>query len=259
YEFLKKTTEYFSFRYFSKKAGFKSPNYLKLVIEGQRNISDESIDRFCQALKLNKQESDFFARLVQFNQAPTTQERAECALRIVESRIYQKLNPLSKEQMHYYQRWYQIGIREMALCQPLKPDAHWIAQKFRPQLKVNEAQKAMDSLVALKMLVMDEDGLLHPSTQNIWSSNEVISSFVVDYHKEMMNRAKDSIDLAKSHEREISSICVPVSEETFLQMKQKIQDFKKELMALASQDSGPDQVYQLNFQLFPLTEKLESQ
>jgi uncharacterized protein (TIGR02147 family) len=43
YRQLKEADSLFSFRYFSKEAGFGSPNYLKLVMDGKRNLSTEAI------------------------------------------------------------------------------------------------------------------------------------------------------------------------------------------------------------------------
>lgn len=258
YEHLKETTDYFSYRYFAKKAGFKSPNYLKLVIEGDRNLSDDSLEKFIVAFKFNKSETAFFKNLVGFTQASNNSERAEFALKILQSKIYQKLNPLREEQLKYYSTWYQIGVRELALCKKVKNNPEWIAKQFRPELKVSEAKAAVESLIRLGML-KEENGELKASEQNVTTSDEVISSLVGIYHRKMMDKAKDSIDNAKAVEREISSICVPVSEETFLKMKERIQDFRKELIALASQDQDPNQVYQLNLQLFPLTKKMEKQ
>jgi len=51
YKFYKETKPHFSYRYFPQKAGFRSPNFLQLVIEGKRNLSPESIEKFTNALK----------------------------------------------------------------------------------------------------------------------------------------------------------------------------------------------------------------
>ena len=43
----------YSYRAFSKAAGFSSPNVLKLVIEGKRNIGPEAVENFITALGLS--------------------------------------------------------------------------------------------------------------------------------------------------------------------------------------------------------------
>jgi len=69
YEHLKKTGTHFSYRSFSSKAGFRSPNILKLVIDGKRNLSPQSVQKFARALNLKKDEAEFFRILVNLNQA----------------------------------------------------------------------------------------------------------------------------------------------------------------------------------------------
>ena len=49
--YLKATKPQFSYRYFSRVAGFSSPNFLKLVAEGQRNLSPKSIAKFAKKLR----------------------------------------------------------------------------------------------------------------------------------------------------------------------------------------------------------------
>ena len=258
YDHYKRTTDFFSFRYFSKRAGFKSPNYLKLVIEGKRNISPESIEKFSFALKLSQDESDFFAKLVNFNQAQTNSEKAEFALQLMQSKIYKKMNPLKEEQMRYYSQWYHIGIRELSLCQGFIEDPQWIGEQFTPQITSDKAGTAVDSLLQLGLLGRDSEGKLLPTNQNVATHDEVSSSLVTLFHKQMMDKAKDSLDLFAGKEREISSVSIPLSEETFHKIKSRIQDFRKELIAIASEDKTPDRVYQLNFQLFPLTKRRDS-
>ncbi|HLD44306.1 MAG TPA: TIGR02147 family protein, partial [bacterium] len=75
YEYHKQNTTGFSFRSFSQKAGFGSPNFLKRVIEGERNLTESSTRAVIKCLELNKQESAFFERLVLFNQSTSHEEK----------------------------------------------------------------------------------------------------------------------------------------------------------------------------------------
>ena len=73
--FLRTSKRGFSFRRFSKRAGYQSPNFLKLVIDGQRNLSDDSIAKFAGAFELGPRETRDFSHLVRFNQARSDQEK----------------------------------------------------------------------------------------------------------------------------------------------------------------------------------------
>jgi uncharacterized protein (TIGR02147 family) len=53
----------YSFRTFSALAGFGSPNYLKVVMDGKRMISVKAIPKFAKGLLLNEAEISFFTDL----------------------------------------------------------------------------------------------------------------------------------------------------------------------------------------------------
>src|SRR6201986_1824211 len=68
YAAAKRTRPSFSFRLFSKLAGLRSPNFLKLLIDGERNLGADSVGRFAEALGLTGADAEFFADLVAFGQ-----------------------------------------------------------------------------------------------------------------------------------------------------------------------------------------------
>ena len=51
YAFLKRARKGFSYRSFSRAAGFKSQSVLKQLIDGERNLADDSIARVAVAAK----------------------------------------------------------------------------------------------------------------------------------------------------------------------------------------------------------------
>jgi hypothetical protein len=69
--------ERLSYRSFARDAGLGAPNYLKLVIDGKRNLSETMAQRFAKACRLNEEASEYFRILVAFNQASDDQTRNE--------------------------------------------------------------------------------------------------------------------------------------------------------------------------------------
>ncbi|HEX5657376.1 MAG TPA: TIGR02147 family protein, partial [Polyangiales bacterium] len=65
----------FSLRVFSRLAGLTSSNYLKLVMDGDRNLTPEMAERFAAACGLKGDAASFFCELVGFNQARNAAER----------------------------------------------------------------------------------------------------------------------------------------------------------------------------------------
>ena len=59
----KKNQRGFSYRWFNQKAGFSSPVYLKLVMEGKRNLTKSSIAKFSLALH-SKETKEYNRRII---------------------------------------------------------------------------------------------------------------------------------------------------------------------------------------------------
>ena len=253
----KERNKNFSYRYFSRIAGFKSPNFLKMVMDGQRNLAPNSIDKFASALKLNKEETSFFRSLVLLNQASTADERQRYAEEIIHSRAYRRTQPLKESQYRFFAHWYYVLIRELVGLPFFKEDYDWIGKQVRPHLSAAEAKRAVEELLKLSVLERDASGRLKQMNSNVGTPDEVTSSSIAHCHRQLMKLASASIDDVAREKRDISAITFIASGPTVKKIKEKIQKFRKELLELASVDNNPDNVYQLNFQFFPLTESDE--
>ena len=64
YQFHKKRNSSYSYRLFARKAKLGSPNYLKLVVDGKRRITDRTLCQFARGLGLNQDEEKYFRELV---------------------------------------------------------------------------------------------------------------------------------------------------------------------------------------------------
>jgi uncharacterized protein (TIGR02147 family) len=244
----------FSYRAFSRQAGFSSPNFLQLVMEGKRNLSDDGIDRFVKGLRLSKEEARFFKHLVHFNQAKTDQERNRWYKKLATSKRYREIREIERAQFQYFSHWYNAAIRELVLLPDFQEDPEWIANTLRPKITVKEASEAIELLLHLGFLKRNRSGKLVQAERNISTAKEVHSLAIANFHRQMMKRAAESIERTSFDKRDISSLTIAVSQEKFKEAKRRIQEFRRELNVLLSEDGEADAVYQLNFQIFNLTE-----
>lgn len=81
----------YSYATFAAGADIKSPNYLKLIIDGQRNLSREMAVKFSKALALSKEELEEFLALVDFTQATEPLERNRFLKVLADLRVRQQL------------------------------------------------------------------------------------------------------------------------------------------------------------------------
>jgi uncharacterized protein (TIGR02147 family) len=252
YRNLKQRQRGFSYRWFARRAGMTSPNFLKLVIDGKRNLTAESTEKFATALGLTSQETAFFRELVGFTQAPTAAEKNRHFDRIGAYRRHRAVRSLERHQFEYLSRWWYPAIRELVACEGFREDVDWIARQLVPPITPAQARQALDLLVALGFLERAEDGSLRQGEPLLSTGPEVRSLAVGNFHRQMMERAAASIELVERELRDISSVTVALSPETFQMFKQKIIDLRAELLELSAAEKSPTRVVQLNFQLFPL-------
>lgn len=243
----------FSYRAFSRRAGLGSPNYLKLVIDGDRNLTAEMATRFAEALGLEGDAARFFAALVAFNQARGTVERDEAYAKLAGFRRYRTVHRIDDTAIRYFARWYYPAIRELAARTDFSEDPAWIGAMLRPRVGEAEVREALASLCELGLLARADDGRLRQRESLVTTGAELRSLGLARYHRSMMAQAAESIDRIGPDERDISSLTLCLGPDGLRRLKERIVRFRRELLELSELEPEPKQVVQVNFQLFPLT------
>jgi uncharacterized protein (TIGR02147 family) len=245
----------FSYRSFSRRAGLKSPNYLKLVIDGERNLSPDMAERFAQACGIKGDEARYFVDLVAFGQASTLTEKNQYYARLTGFQRYRNAHKLDLAHAAYYSAWYMPAIRELAARSDFRSEPEWIAQQLVPAISAAEAARALDTLLELGLLVRESDGSVRQADVLLSTGAETRGLHIASYHRSMMQRAMESIDLVPPQQRDISSLTLCLGEQGLRAFKERVQRFRKELLELSALEPDPVQVVQINFQLFPLSKR----
>jgi uncharacterized protein (TIGR02147 family) len=252
YEAKKAEGRGFSYRAFSRQAQLRSPNHLKRVTDGERNLTPSMATRYADTLGLAGDDARYFVDLVAFNQSKTSRERDAAYQRLTGFRGYRKAHKLDLAHAAYYSTWYLPAIREMASRADFRADPAWIARRLRPPIAVSEAARALDTLVELGLLV-EKKGRVVQGEAVLTTGPETRGHHIRTYHETMMGRAAASMDLVPAAQRDISSLTMCVGEDGLRKIKDRIQRFRQELISIATEEDEPDQVIQLNMHLFPLT------
>lgn len=257
---LKKTQPVFSYRYFSKKAGFASPNFLKLVIERKRNLSQESIHKFAEALKLPSKERLFFEILVQYDQASTPQLRQHYYQQLLNFPEYRKVHHLEKEQYEFLSQWYYAAIVELVGLPDFSEDPDWISKRLRKRVSPGEAKEAIATLLKIKLLERNAEGKLAPSHQALTTGEEAQSLAAFSFHEQILESAKEALSQQMAEEREFAAITMAINETQLKKLKQMVRDFRKMVLNyLAQKEGDPTAVYQFSAQIFSVTEMEKKQ
>lgn len=257
YQYEKARRPQFSFRFFSRQAGFSSPNFLKLVMDGQRNLGKDSVERFCKALRLPAEEARFFGDLVALNQAESNDEANRAFERVSQSRRFQRARKIDGGMFEYLSNWFYPAIRELAGRSDFRDEPAWIARQLVPRITTAEARAALKLLFELGLLVRGDDGRVARGDPSLTTGHEVQSIAVVNYHRQMLERAAGSMELVRREQRDVSALTVCISAATVTELKERIHRFRDELLERCDADPKGHAVYQLNIQLFPLSQPEE--
>lgn len=253
YRAKKAESRAFSFRQFSRRAKLKSPNALKRVMEGDRNLTRDMARKFARACGLEGDAREYFEHLVDFEQAKTVAERDAAYAELSGFRRYRQAHKLEVAHAAYHSHWYIPAIRELAAAKDFKADPRWIAKQMVPKITVAEAKRALRTLRELGFLVEDESGSLVQADEVVSTGPEMQHVHIARYHMMMMERAVASIDLVAPEQRDISAITLLVGPDGLERLKRRVQRFRRELIQLSLLDKRGAQVVQMNFQMFPLS------
>jgi uncharacterized protein (TIGR02147 family) len=254
YRELKTSRNSVSFREFSKRAGLKSTGYLKLVMEGKRNLTDESVEQFILALGLNKQEQEFFRSLVHYNQAKTIEQKDAGYQRLLRSRKFSQLRKIDKEQYEYYADWYHPVVRELILSTKYDGTPESIAKQISPAVTPAQVEKSIQLLEKLGFIEKTPENRWKQASSLVSTGAEVASHIVFTYQKNLLDLSKETLQALPPAKRDVSTMTLGIAPGRLPQLKKMIQDFRKEVLKLVAVDTEIDKVVQLNIQLFPLAE-----
>jgi len=257
YLFRKANGSSFSFRAFSLRAKLRSPNYLKLVMDGARNLTREMSARFAEACGLRGEDAAYFVDLVSFNQASSTKERNEAYQKLTGFRRYRSHHKLELRHAAYHSNWYLPAVRELAARRDFREEPAWIARRMYPRITSAQAAEALSILLELGLLVRDAGGRVKQGEPLVSTGAETKGLHIHNYHRMMMQRAAESLDLVPSPERDISALTLCLGDGGLARLKQRLQRFRRELLELSALEEDPIQVVQLNLQLFPLSAEPE--
>jgi len=253
FAFKKETTPSYSYRYFSRLAGFASPNFLKLVMEGQRNLTNTSIAGIAKGFKLKKPERDFFENLVFMNQATDHSERDHYYRKMIAAKSHGKVKKIETAQYEYYSKWYLPVIRELVMFGDRRLSADEISEKLFPPVKVKDVEHALQRLQDLDMIRKDEQGRWEQTNALLSTGPQVKSLLITNFHREMIHLAEESIERHRAKDRDITALTISINKNRIAELKQKIADFRKDILKEFATEENPDQVAQINIQAFPLT------
>lgn len=247
----------FSYSDFSAAADIRSPNYLKLIIAGDRNLSSDMTKKFARALRLEKKEQMEFEALVVYNQASEPIERNNALKTLSELRAQKALDSgeIDSDTWEKVPGWLAWVIYALIDQSHIQFTVEHLKKVLRLRTSERDIQEAIDKLVASGDIRI-ENNIPHKMSKVISNSEKIPAALVRKLQTELVYFGLESLYRDAPAEREISGFTIAMTDEEFTWVRHELRKIRKELqtkLMMAREKSSGKKVYQVNIQLFPLT------
>lgn len=244
----------FSWREFSKLAGFSSPSYMKVVCDGKSKLSRIGVERTGAAMGLSGFEMDYFRAMVVFGQAETEEKKVEAYEKMLAMAKSYKVRVLEGDLFEYYESWRNPVLRELA---PIMPGATpgEMAKMCYPEVSALEVRESLDFLTKSGLL-KKVDGNFVQSETSLRGTTDATRLAMRGMHRIMSKLATPALELPKEI-RNFSGVTMGLSRESFGKVEKVLNECRRQIIDIATEEKNIEQVYRVNLQLFPLTKNVK--
>jgi len=259
YQFHKKRNSSYSYRLFARKAKLGSPNYLKLVVDGKRRITDRTLFQFARGLGLNRDEEKYFRELVLYQEVSDPDSKELHLRSLLKYQEKQRTpTPLKADRIKFLLDWHHSVIRELVSTRDFNEDSAWIAKRLGNKITEAQAKESLELLERLQILKRNANGRLEQQEPLLTSSDEVPSHVIRSLHRTFLRKAINSIFSVPIDRRELSGLVISIPQNRMKELKEEIKEFRKKLNRKYGIEKHSDDVFFVGLYLFPVTSRGES-
>jgi uncharacterized protein (TIGR02147 family) len=251
YESRKQCNDFYSYRYMAMKVGMDHSTLVRVLLS-KRHISIRAAERFIALCGLSERQGEYFLAMVNFSKAKNDKQARLYFEKMLalKQRVSRKLE---NYQYEYFQKWYYAVIRSLLEIHDFKGDYKALAQKLSPSISVPEAKQAVELLERLKLIKKNSRGKYELSDPHVTISKDIPVYAVKAHQKQTIMLAAESLEHHHKDFRDISSITLAIDRDRIQEIKERIKACRDGIIKLLDDVEKPECVYQVNFQLVPVS------
>ncbi len=260
-EFLKDWTEYlkdqesrFSLRKLAKEAGIAS-GYLPMCFSRKRTLSLKFYEKIKPLLKLSTKEKQFLDLLRIIAESEQPSERVQALTDLQKLNDYKKNHHSELEAHQYLSRWYYVAIRELVNLPEFSVEPAWIQERLRGRISQKEITEGLDFLIKFGFILKDTSGRYNVVEKQLSCHEGVYKISLGEFHRQMLDIAKISIDDVSRDERLLLGHTVALSKEQYENVQAILREAINKIETVDSKSKNESEVYQIEIAAFPLTKK----
>jgi uncharacterized protein (TIGR02147 family) len=240
-------------RWIARLMNINSASWLTSILNGSKGLSKATVNKLSTILKHSEYETRFFETLVFFNQAKSITDRNQHYNELTLLQKSRSIKTLSASQFDFYSEWFHSAIRSYIGMHGFNGNYEHLAVSISPPITPTQAKKSIKLLVKLDMITLSENSTYELTAKGITSPDNVSSLAIVNFQQESMRLAQEAIDRYTIDERDIRTLTLGVSKNSRSEIQKLLAETRRKIVDIANSDPDADQVYQINFQVFPLS------
>lgn len=248
----KKSPSGFSYAKFSQLAGLGSPNYMKVVIEGKRNLTIANIHQVAAGIRLNFDETQYFEALTLLGQSKTQIEKSYFKRRLRNLKQSKPARSFELKHVNLIGQWYFPAVVVILDGCAITEAQRTIRQKTG--LNDRQVGEVISALRENNML-QEENGFYKLEFSHfLIHDKKALSDANKQYLRDQLRLSSELLDKKYSKGPKFYAHTFTVSKDSFLTYAEKIDSFISTLTAESNEES-PDEVTQLNIQFFKILDR----
>lgn len=244
----------YTYGQYSTDLGFNKQHVAYILVNDVRKLSPTYLGTIQTNLQLIPQEKKYLRALVDYTHAKEGTERQRLFEKLVAAKTEASIIDSDKWELKFFTNWWHGAIFELFEVEGFESHWEWIAGQFLQPLSREQIEESLQLLQLMGLVAPDEKGKLVKTKASVSASESVLAIAKAGYHMQMMERAKDALNLIAADEREFGATTLALSEPHYQRLTEDLKLFRRYAIQLADLSEQKNRVVQLNFQLFPLTQ-----
>jgi uncharacterized protein (TIGR02147 family) len=241
----------FSIRSMAARLGMGSGT-LSRILGGARNIGPALLPAITSFLGLRTREAEYFALLVKFSRTANPGKKR---------RYYEEMLGMRGEtrrkipQGHYqvFEHWHCLALHQLLRIVTDCSDPEKLGALLSPAVSAAKTRKAIELLLRNELIRHNQRGGYSPVDASLTTGETWRGVAIHGFQRTAARMAALALDTFPKEQRDYSTLTVSLSQESFAAAREILRKARQDLLALDEKESAPRRVYQMNFQLFPLS------
>lgn len=238
----------------ARALGLKSTSSLSKVLNGEREAGPELVEKLIQYFKFNATEQSQFRQWVTISKLKESSEVKTALAKQLETSGNKKdlkARMLEIDQYELLSSVFPLAMRELTRVPAMK-----IARlkKLLPQISEKEIERMINALTRLGLVKRDSGGAFVACDDHINTTQDIPNDAIQMYHESALDQAKIALKEISPEARNFESLVFLIDSTKLHEAKEKIRAFISSFEIDLNHEQ-PDQAYQMQIQLYPISQK----